>query len=820
MDIKKLIKNLTAEEKAALVSGTDFMYTNPVPRLGIPSLCMSDGPHGLRKQDGDVGSGMSYSQPATVFPTAACTASSWEPEITFRMGRAIARECRHYGVHMLLGPGANIKRNPLCGRNFEYYSEDPLLSGLMASGEVEGLQSLNVGACVKHFALNNSENYRLMGNSVADSRSMRELYLKSFEHIIRKANPASIMCAYNQVNGTFCSANKFLLTDMLRETFGFDGAVVSDWGATQNRIEALKAGLDIEMPGDTSICRRKILDGLKDGRVPEEVLDKAVENVLKLVDKYVKDQPEEDFDRKAHHALAGELVENSAVLLKNEGILPLTGNEKLLIVGDFFRNMRYQGAGSSMINPTEITSPKDAFDERGIKYEFCRGYSENVFENVSEDVSEDNENALIEEAAKSAENADTVLVFMGLTDVAESEGFDRQDMKLPENQLRLMEALIKTGRKIAVVLFGGSAVELPFAENVDAILNLYLPGQNGGSAAVRLLYGDVSPSGRLAETWPEKYEDVPFGEGYSSEIREIYKESVYVGYRYYLTAGKKVRYPFGYGLSYTSFSVGDLQTHMEEDNLKVSCCIQNTGKRQGHEVIQVYVSCPSKAVFRPLRELKAFRKVLLEPGEKKTVTMDLPLKELCYFDTAQNRWVLEDGDYEIQICSDCETVRMSQKVNISGEKAVSPYSKAVMKAYTGANLEKITDNVFEEMAGFRLPEPVSGLPFTMESRITDMKLTFPGRIIFKPVLKIAMKKLNNDKKPLEGVPLDNRKKEELFLKKSLENSSVRSMVMTAGKMFPYNVGQALVEFVNGHIVRGIGYLIKKIIVPKLPKEEH
>ena len=582
LDIDKIMKQLTIEEKAALVSGTDFMYTNPIPRLGIPSLCMSDGPHGLRKQTEGGDNGVSRSEPATAFPTAAATASSWNPENTCKMGAAIARECRHYGVHVLLGPGVNIKRNPLCGRNFEYFSEDPLLASEMGIGAVEGIQSEGVGVSVKHLALNNSENYRFMGNSVASERTMREIYLRVFERIVKRANPATLMCAYNQINGTFCSENKWLLNDVLRKEWGYDGLVMTDWGAVRDRVAGLKAGLDLEMPGDTAVCRKAIIDAAKDGTLPMADLDQAVRNVLKLVSAYAKPAKDLSVDFEAHHALAAEIAADSAVLMKNDGALPLAQTDKLHICGEMFGQMRYQGAGSSMINPARLTTPKDAFEKRGIRNH-------------------------------SVEECDKILVFAGLTDLYESEGGDREDMKLPAGHLRLINEMTKTGKPVVVVLFGGSPVELPFGDRVSAILNMYLPGQNGGTATAALLFGEVNPSGRLAETWPMKYEDVLNHESFGKGVNEVYSEGIEVGYRYYDKHDIPVRYPFGHGLSYTTFRHGEWvqsgDTYTQE--------ITNTGDRFGGEVAQLFID----------GELRGFKKVYLEPGETVTVTITPEAKE-------------------------------------------------------------------------------------------------------------------------------------------------------------------------------------------------
>ncbi|MDE7439524.1 MAG: glycoside hydrolase family 3 C-terminal domain-containing protein, partial [Clostridia bacterium] len=524
MDIKELLEKLTVEEKAALVAGTDFMFTNPVPRLSIKSIETSDGPHGLRKQCGKGDNGISESLPSTAFPTAATTACGWSEDNLKKMGEAIAEECLYYGVNVVLGPGANIKRNPRGGRNFEYFSEDAYLSGKLAAAEVKGIQSKGVCACVKHFALNNSENFRFMGNSVCDMRAMREIYLRSFERVIKEAKPHTVMCAYNQINGTFCSENEWLLNEVLRGEWGFDGLVMTDWGATHDRVEGIKAGLDLEMPGDTPYCRKSIIDGVKSGSLPIEKLDKAVENVLRLLDK-CGDEKSGTVDFKAHDRLSADIAADCAVLLKNDGVLPLNASDSFFVCGELFEKMRYQGAGSSMINPVFLTSPKTAFDKRGVDYEYFFGYRENELKADPTD---------IWQAQLRSEEYDKIIVFAGLTDYVESEGADRESLSLPENQLELIDALTEAGKKVVVVLFGGSVIELPFADKVSAILNMSLPGQNGGTAAAELLFGDKTPCGKLAETWVNSLSDVPFDGEFSKGINEVYKESIFVGYRYYL----------------------------------------------------------------------------------------------------------------------------------------------------------------------------------------------------------------------------------------------------------------------------------------------
>ena len=709
MDIEKVLSQMTTEEKAALVSGTDFMFTNPIPRLGIPSLSMADGPHGLRKQKDSSESLLPKSEPATSFPTAACTASGWNPDNTYKMGAAIAEECRFYGVHTLLGPGVNIKRNPLCGRNFEYFSEDPLLAGVMGAAEVEGVQSKGVGVSLKHFALNNSENFRLMGNSVASEKTMRRIYFKPFEYIVKKAKPATVMCAYNQVNGTFCSENKRLLTDVLRDEWGFDGLVMSDWGAMRERVASLKAGLDLEMPGDTAICRRWILDGIKDGSLPMDDLDKACRNILRWIDKYVRPADKTQVDWEAHHRLAADIAADCAVLMKNDGVLPLSGSEKLHITGELFENMRYQGAGSSLINPSMLTTPKDAFDERDI---------------VSVPLDE----------------SDVVLVFAGLTDYQESESCDRDDMRMADDQLKLIDEMCESGKKVVVVLFGGSPVELPFFDKVSAILNMYLPGQNGGTAVYELLFGEKNPSGKLAETWPLRYEDVPYGERFGKALDEIYYEGCEVGYRYYSKHDIPVRCPFGFGLSYTTFE----KTEWTKTGDSYSQKITNTGGRYGGEVAQLFID----------GELKGFRKVYLRPGESITVSL---------------------------------TPEPDDPTEYSDELIIPP----------------------------ERPK----LPLTIESIITDLNLTFLGKLVFKGLLSAGKKMVKEADKLPDGPEKDNHIKGAFFLQRALESNSLRSLTMTARSTLPYNTAQGLVDISNGHIIKGLARILKKIKVPTLPKDE-
>ena len=797
--MKNKATELTKKEKSALLQGTDFMYTHGVPRLGVPRLAMADGPHGLRKQIGGGDNGVSKSEPATAFPTAACVASSWNPENAEQIGRAIGEECRYYGVHMLLGPGVNIKRNPLCGRNFEYYSEDPLLAGKFGAAFVRGVQSKGVSACLKHFALNNQENFRFVGNSVADERAIREIYLKPFETAVKEGKPGAVMSSYNRINGTFASENKWLLTDVLRDEWGFDGIVMSDWGGTHDRIAGVRAGEDLEMPGDTAVSLKKVYDALSDGSLSGDEANACVTRILAATEKFATASKTESFDRDGHAELAARVATDSAVLMKNDGTLPLDRTKPLCVIGELFENMRYQGSGSSMILPTKVVTHKDAFDVRGIKYGYARGYSAGV------DPAEGNP---IAEAVALAEKYDTVLLYLGLTDLAESEGGDREHIRLPDDQLALADALMKTGKKIVVVLSGGSPVELPFAGGVNAVLNLYLPGQCGGEAGARLLFGEVNPSGKLAETWYKHYADVPYGEEYSKKANEFYKESVFVGYRYAKTAKVSPAFPFGFGLSYTDFEYQNLAVTSENGIVTATLTVRNTGNRDGAEVVQLYVkNNENSAVFKPESELRAFRKVYLKAGEETVVTLSCALSELSFWNIKTNSWTLENGEYTIEVGASSEDIRLTAPLTVAeGVTATSPYPDSVNEKMKGA---KPVDNAaFADLLGTPLPDEPPVLPLTMESRFCDFRKTFMGRILYNAVCGVAKRQLKKAKKLPAGPERDNRIKGAIFLQRIFDTNCVRTLSLSAGKSMPWNIAEGFVQFGNGHFFRGIAAMCK------------
>ncbi|MCS7202406.1 MAG: glycoside hydrolase family 3 C-terminal domain-containing protein [Dictyoglomus sp.] len=645
-DIKKLISQMTLEEKAKLCSGLDAWHTKPIERLGIPSIRMSDGPHGLRKTEGL----FAESIPATCFPTAVTLAASWDRELIEKVGKAIGEECQAENVQIILGPGVNIKRSPLCGRNFEYYSEDPFLSSEMAKHFIKGVQSEGVGTSIKHFAANNQEHRRLTVDAIVDERTLREIYLASFEKAIKEAQPWTVMCSYNKVNGTYASENEFLLTKVLREDWGFEGFVVSDWGAVNDRVLGLLAGLDLQMPYDGGHGDKKIIEAVRSGKLPEEVLDKAVERILRIVFKAIENKKENaTYDKEAHHKLAREVARECFVLLKNENnILPLKKEGTIALIGAFAKNPRFQGGGSSHVNPTKVDNAVEEITK------IVEGKANILYaEGYKLDTDEPDEK-LIEEAKEIAKKAEVVIVFAGLPERYESEGYDRPHMKMPESHNRLIEEVAMVNPNLVVVLSNGSPVEMPWVEKPKAILESYLGGQAWGGAVADVLFGVVSPSGKLAETFPKKLSDNPSylffpGEG----DRVEYREGIFVGYRYYDKKEMEVLFPFGYGLSYTTFEYSDLRLDKKEitdkEVLKVKVKVKNTGKVKGKEIVQLYVRDVKSSVIRPDKELKGFTKVELEPGEEKEVEFELDKRAFAYYNVDIKDWYVETGEFEILI---------------------------------------------------------------------------------------------------------------------------------------------------------------------------
>ena len=661
MDIKALISQMTLEEKAGLCSGLDFWHTKPVERLGVPPVMVSDGPHGLRKQDQQADHlGMNESIQAVCMPAACATAASFDRELIGEMGRAIGRSCQHEQLSVVLGPAVNIKRSPLCGRNFEYFSEDPYLAGEMSASFIAGVQSQNVGTSIKHFAANSQEHRRMSSSSNIDERTLREIYLPAFETSVKEAQPWTVMCSYNRLNGTYASENSWLLTQVLRDEWGFEGYVMSDWGAVSNRVTGLAAGLDLEMPASGGINDAKIVEAVRSGELDEAILDRAVERILTVNYRYLENaKPETPWDKEADHLLSARIAGECMVLLKNEdGILPLSREDEVAFLGEFAEKPRFQGGGSSHINCFKKTSALEA--AQGLKVTYARGYDAAADETTD---------ALIAQAVEAARKAKVAVVFAGLPDSYESEGYDRPHMRLPECQNRLIEAVAQANANTVVVLHNGSPVEMPWLPKVKAVLEAYLGGQAVGIATVRVLYGDVNPSGHLAETFPVKLSDNPSYLFYGGEGDEAdYREGVFVGYRYYDRKEQDVLFPFGHGLSYTTFAYSSLrlsaQRITDQETLTATVTVTNTGSRAGKTVVQLYVGDPVSSVFRPVRELKGFEKVELQPGESKEVTFTLGKRAFAYWNTQLHDWYVESGDFTIEIGQSSRRIEVSAVVQV------------------------------------------------------------------------------------------------------------------------------------------------------------
>ncbi|MBM7661824.1 beta-glucosidase [Bacillus mesophilus] len=692
MKYKDLIKQMTLEEKASLMSGQNFWNTKAIERHGIPSIMLTDGPHGLRKQGGKADHlGLNKSLPATCYPTAATLANSWDKSLVYNVGQDIGKEARSEKVSVLLGPGLNIKRNPLCGRNFEYFSEDPYLTGELASEMVKGIQSNGISACPKHYAVNSQEHMRMTIDEIVDERSLREIYLTGFEKVVKESKPYTMMSSYNKVNGEFANENQHLANDILYSEWGFDGVVVTDWGGNNDRIAGLKAHNQLEMPSTNGITDKEIVDAINKGKLDESILDKAVDQLLSLLYKVRLDDKESgQVDYEDHHNKAVEAARQSMVMLKNEkNILPLKAGTKVAVIGDFAKNPRYQGAGSSLINPYKLSNPFDGLQKSSLK---IAGYAQG-FKRMGGKSS-----TLLEEATSLAKSAEVVLLFIGLDESKEAEGVDREDLKLAQNQLELVESLVKVNENIVVVLSGGGAIELPFADRVQGMIHTYLSGQGGGEAIVDVLLGKYNPSGKLSETFPIHYTDVPSSAYYPGhQATSEHKEGLFIGYRYFETANVPVRYPFGYGLSYTTFDYSD----MVIDGLTVSFNLTNTGEVAGAEVAQLYIEKVDSKIIRSKKELKAFDKVYLEPGETKQVTLTLTKRDFSYYNPEKD-WEVESGTYKILVGSSIQEIHLEETLEMEGV-APTVFLKTEFPNYAVANVKQIPNSEFEKIVGRKLP---------------------------------------------------------------------------------------------------------------------
>lgn len=788
-DIEYLISQMTLKEKASLCSGLDYWKTKPIKRLGVPSIMMADGPHGLRVEKGGgdhMGGG--YGMPATCFPTAAATACSWDRELLRDIGRALGEEALERGISVLLGPGANIKRSPLCGRNFEYFSEDPFLSGELASAWIEGVQELGVGASLKHFAANNQEYRRMTIDAVVDERALREIYLAGFEKAVKRAHPWTVMCAYNRLNGDFCSENEWLLSGVLRHEWGFDGAVVTDWGACNDRVRGLIAGQDIEMPGSSGANDKLIVKSVESGQLDIAVLDGAVRRLLELIYRGEGNKkPGVRCDMEAHHALARRAAAESAVLLKNKGgLLPLPRGVRLAVIGELAKKPRYQGSGSSLINPWRLETAWEEIKKFAPDSVYAAGYSLD---------SDKPDEGMLREAEDAAGSADVALVFAGLPEDYESEGFDREHMRMPESHNELIWRVAAANPCTVVVLSKGAPVEMAWIDKVSAVLDGYLGGQAGAGGTADVLFGRVNPSGKLAETAPLSPGDALSSRYFPMGPASVeYRESLYVGYRWFDAAKIPVLFPFGHGLSYTAFEYGGISADNpvlgHSGTLDFSFPLRNTGSVAGAEVVQVYVRNADSADYRPEKELREFEKVRLEPGETKRVAFELDRRAFSYWDAAERQWRADGGEYEVLVGASSADIRLRLAVRVEGD---APDARAGGEAqepyFNPASLAAgVPDEAFTALPGVKLPPGgAGGEPLSMNSTLGDARASFLGRRLYAVVRLVSgytmgLRKTRLDRRVLTGM---------------VSNLPLRSLVTMSWGLLPHSFVRFLIRRMNG-----------------------
>ena len=776
------IAKMTLHEKAAMLQGWSTWTTFGLPRLQIPEIFLSDGPHGLRKQTGSADNlGMNPSHPATCFPTSATMANSWDPALGQALGRALGEEAAASDVNVVLGPGLNMKRNPLCGRNFEYFSEDPYLAGKMAAAYIRGIQENGVAACPKHFAANSQELRRMSQDSVMDERTLREIYLTAFEIAVKEGNPKALMTSYNMVNGTYANENAHLITDILRGEWGFEGFVVSDWGGDNDHVEGVRAGANLVMPAPGECCAADLVDAVKSGKIAEEVVDRRVKELLNVIlstSEAVNKAPK-TYDGNAHHDLARKCAESAIVLLDNDGILPLNIQKTVAFIGDFAKNPRYQGSGSSIVNPTRLDSLLGRAYAAGMTVTgFAPGYSR---------TDPNPQPKLIEEAVSAAKQADVVLLCVGLDEIAESEGADRSNMNLSAGQNALIEAVCAAHKNVVLLLTGGSPFVMPKRDRYRAALHGYLHGQAGACAMIDALLGKVNPSGKLSESWPHTLEDNPSHPYFPAKERTAeYREGLYIGYRYYETAKVPVRYPFGYGLSYTTFRYDELKA----DSRSVTFRLTNTGKVDGAEVAQVYVSCRNGKVFRPKKELKGFAKVFLKAGESKTITIALDDKAFRYFNVQTNRWEMETANYDILVGASVSDVRLSATIRICGVEG----SVQNLPSYNSGKITAVSDEEFAALLGHPIPESRWSGEIGRNDAICQ--LYYARSLFARMIYKIFVRKIKKSEKT---------GRQDLNLTFAF-NMPIRGLSKYA-RSFSSDMVDDFVYLCNGHFFRGIGRLI-------------
>ncbi len=783
-----IIKQMTLEEKCYLFSGKDFWQTRSLERLGVPNMTLSDGPHGIRKQAGEGDQlGLNPSLPATCYPTAATVANSWDPALGEEIGAHLGAEAASQGVGVVLGPGLNVKRSPFCGRNFEYFSEDPYLAGKMAASYIRGIQKNGVSACPKHFAANSQELRRMASDSVMDERTLREIYLTGFEIAVKEGHAKSIMSSYNRINGTYANENGHLLQEILRDEWGFDGFVVSDWGGSNDHVEGVRAGSHLEMPTTGGDSDPELIDAVKSGRLSEELLDRRVDELLDVilsVTRAVKPLEGKPFDIDAHHAMAARASEQSVVLLKNEGgILPLKKGAKVAVIGEFAQKARYQGAGSSVVNPTKLDHAMDViknFDLDVVGFE--PGYPR----------SGKGDPAMRAQAVELAKKADVVLLYIGLDEISEAEGLDRSHMRLAQSQVELIEAVAEANPNVVAVMSAGSAVEMPWLPKVKALVHGYLCGQAGAGSVLKVITGQVNPSGKLAESYPVRYEDVSSAPYFPAKERTAeYREGLFVGYRYFQSANVPVLFPFGFGLSYTSFEYSDLTVTDKE----ATFTLKNTGSMDGAEVAQLYVSKPNGEVFRPARELKGFAKVFLKAGESKKLTIPLDDKAFRYFNVDTNKFEVEGGEYQILIGASCADIKLSGAVSVQGTGAKSPYNKEKFAKYFSGDIKSISDAEFEALLGRPIPDGHWSGTLEMNDALCQMYYAKSGlaRFAYKILTNLINKSIE------KGEPNLNL----LFN----YNMPFRAIAKMTGGICTMEMAEGILTIVNGHFFKGLGAVI-------------
>ncbi|HFH9838167.1 TPA: glycoside hydrolase family 3 C-terminal domain-containing protein [Streptococcus suis] len=786
MKHQEIINRLTLAEKAALMSGKSVWETKDYLDKGIPSIFLSDGPHGIRKQEGEGDHlGLNASVPATCFPTAATLANSWNLDLVERVGQGLGAEASSLGVHVILGPGLNIKRNPLCGRNFEYYSEDPYQAGKLVAAMIRGIQSQGVAATPKHFAVNSQELRRMASDSIVDERTLREIYLTGFEIAVREGNPKAIMSAYNKINGIYANEDKRLLRDILRDEWGFTGFVVSDWGGSNDHVLGVESGSHLEMPGTITVGQKEIIDAVESGRLDEAVLDERVDELLTVVLELAQAE-KQSVDYAAQHELAHQAAAESIVLLKNEqGILPLTSDKKIAVIGEFAQNPRYQGAGSSLINSKQLDTTVDSLKD----YELSVvGYAQGYQRLDQEDES------LLAEAVHLAKQADVVLLYLGLDEMGESEGLDRSHLSLPTNQLRLLESLQAVNQQIVVILSAGAVVDMSWDAQVPAILHSYLGGQAGARATLDALTGRVNPSGKLSETYPQALSDVPSSKEFPArEEHAFYREGLYVGYRYFTSAGKAVKYPFGFGLSYTTFTYSHLE--VQPDGLELT--VTNTGQGAGAEVVQFYVGKEDSQIFRPVRELKGFAKVYLEAGESKQVFIAFDDKTFRYFNTLTNQFEEEAGTYQLYVGASSQDIRLVGEIERAGTSDQFPdYSN--LPSYWSAQVTTVSDKEFSHLLGRDLPKETwqIGQALSLNDPLSKMQYAKSGlaRLVYK-ILRNLLQQAEKKGKPDLNL---------LFL----YNMPFRAIAKMTGDGIDLPMVEGILTMVNGHFIKGLNQVLK------------